>query len=168
MPLTLASEFPSNWLSKNGPGAIPSNVDENDPGTYVDAPPTTKGPVALGKPAECSTQFAELENSCQVGLYCTNLFFFKLISKLDTKKYKFEYMLQIYCCTTEIHQLENPQNEPPVEKKVICKSKLTISELKKKKSESNAIMYYSSGAFGAAAKHTRRKAKAEQRFTKRH
>ncbi|KAJ8666819.1 hypothetical protein QAD02_008481 [Eretmocerus hayati] len=82
------NELSSNWLSKNGPGAVPSNVDENDQGTDVDAPPTPRGPVALGKPAECSSHFSELDHPCKV-----------------------------YCCTIDIHQFANSQPERIIEKK---------------------------------------------------
>ncbi|XP_011494756.1 PREDICTED: myelin regulatory factor isoform X3 [Ceratosolen solmsi marchali] len=103
------NDFPSNWLSKNGPGAVPSNVDENDQATDVDSPPTTKGPVALGKPVECSSHFTELESPCQV-----------------------------FCCTTEIHQLENPQHDHLSEKKSMSdhlEHPLSIHEEKRKSSK---------------------------------
>ena len=94
------SEFPSNWLSRNNAGAVPSNVDENDQGSDVDAPPLAKGPVALGRPVDCPIHFTELENPCQV-----------------------------YCCTSEIHQLEESHPEHPPEKKSICKRKLLVRSL---------------------------------------
>lgn len=60
------SEFPGNWLSKSGAGAIPSNVDENDQGTDVDATPSNKDPIPLGRPIDCPAHFSELESPCQV------------------------------------------------------------------------------------------------------
>lgn len=60
------SEFPGNWLSKNGAGAVPSNVDENDQGSDVDSSSVSKGPVPIGRPEECLAHFSELESLCQV------------------------------------------------------------------------------------------------------
>ncbi|XP_067213805.1 myelin regulatory factor-like protein isoform X4 [Linepithema humile] len=84
------NEFPGNWLSRNGAGAVPSNVDENDQGSDVDSSSASKGPVPIGRPEECPAHFSELESPCQV-----------------------------YCCTTEIHQLEDLQPDHPPEKKSI-------------------------------------------------
>jgi len=63
---TFFSEFPGNWLSRNGAGAVPSNVDENDQSSDVDSSSTNKGPIPLGRPEECPTHFTELESPCQV------------------------------------------------------------------------------------------------------
>ncbi|XP_011684801.1 PREDICTED: myelin regulatory factor-like protein isoform X1 [Wasmannia auropunctata] len=84
------NEFPGNWLSRNGAGAVPSNVDENDQGSDLDSSSINKGPIPLGRPEECPAHFTELESPCQ-----------------------------IYCCTAEIHQLEDPQPDHPPEKKSI-------------------------------------------------
>ncbi|XP_011631740.1 myelin regulatory factor-like protein isoform X1 [Pogonomyrmex barbatus] len=84
------NEFPGNWLSRNGAGAVPSNVDENDQGSDVDSLFANKGPIPLGRPEECPAHFTELESPCQ-----------------------------IYCCTAEIHQLEDPHPDHPPEKKSI-------------------------------------------------
>ncbi|XP_015586527.1 myelin regulatory factor isoform X4 [Cephus cinctus] len=103
------SELPSNWLSRNNPGAMPSNVDENDQGTDVDAPPPSKGLVPIGRPFDCSTHFTELESPCQ-----------------------------IYCCTAEIHQLEEPRPDHPPEKKSLLdhlEQPLSIHEEKRKSSK---------------------------------
>ncbi|XP_043289934.1 myelin regulatory factor-like protein isoform X2 [Venturia canescens] len=99
------SEFPSNWLSRSNTGAVPSNVDENDQSSDVDAPPPTKGPVALGRPADCPIHFTELDSPCQ-----------------------------IYCCASEIHQLEEPHPEHPPEKKSMyhLEQPLSIHEEKRK------------------------------------
>ncbi|KAK0176222.1 hypothetical protein PV328_000377 [Microctonus aethiopoides] len=103
------SEFPSNWLSKHGAGAVPSNVDENDQSADVDPPISNKGPIPLGRPIDCPAHFTELENSCQ-----------------------------IYCCISEIHQLEEPHPEHPPEKKSIPDSleqPLAVHEEKRKLSK---------------------------------
>ncbi|XP_034943768.1 myelin regulatory factor-like protein isoform X2 [Chelonus insularis] len=86
------NEFQSNWLSRHGAGgAVPSNVDENDQNGDVDPLLlSNKGPIPLGRPAECPTSYTELENPCQV-----------------------------YCCTSEMHQLEEPHPEHPPEKKSV-------------------------------------------------
>ncbi|XP_071630934.1 uncharacterized protein [Temnothorax longispinosus] len=84
------NEFPGNWLSRNGAGAVPSNVDENDQGSDIDSSSANKGPVPLGRPEECPAHFTELESPCQ-----------------------------IYCCTAEIHHVEDPQPDHPPEKKSI-------------------------------------------------
>lgn len=63
---TFFSEFPGNWLSRNGAGAVPSNVDENDQSSDVDSLSANKGPIPLGRPEECPTHFTELESPCQV------------------------------------------------------------------------------------------------------
>lgn len=60
------SEFPGNWLSKNGAGVVPSNVDENDQGSDIDSSSANKGPIPLGRPEECPAHFTELESPCQV------------------------------------------------------------------------------------------------------
>lgn len=60
------SEFPGNWLSRNGAGAVPSNVDENDQGSDVDSSSASKGPIPIGRPEECPAHFSELESPCQV------------------------------------------------------------------------------------------------------
>ncbi|XP_035723280.1 myelin regulatory factor-like protein isoform X7 [Vespa mandarinia] len=102
------NEFPGNWLSKNGAGAIPSNVDENDQGTDVDAI-SNKDPIPLGRPIDCPAHFSELESPCQ-----------------------------IYCCSAEIHQLEDPQPDHPPEKKSISdhlEQPLNIHEEKRKVSK---------------------------------
>lgn len=62
------SEFPGNWLSKSGVGAIPSNVDENDQTADVDSSSLNKGPAPLGRPVNCPRHFSEFENQCQVKL----------------------------------------------------------------------------------------------------
>jgi len=67
--MTHFSEFPGNWLSRNGAGAVPSNVDENEQGSDVDSSPTNKGPIPLGRPEECPSHFTELESPCQVITY---------------------------------------------------------------------------------------------------
>jgi len=59
------SEFPGNWLSRNGAGAVPSNVDENDQGSDIESS-SNKGPIPLGRPEECSAHFTGLESPCQV------------------------------------------------------------------------------------------------------
>ncbi|KAG7214080.1 hypothetical protein KM043_001442 [Ampulex compressa] len=103
------SEFPGNWLSKSGAGAVPSNVDENDQGAEVDSPPPSKGPVPIGRPIDCVTHFSELESPCQ-----------------------------IYCCTAEIHRLEDPQPDHPPEKKSISdhlEQPLNVHEEKRKTSK---------------------------------
>lgn len=64
--LTPFSEFPGNWLSRNGAGAVPSNVDENEQGADVDSSSANKGPIPLGRPEECPSHFSELESPCQV------------------------------------------------------------------------------------------------------
>lgn len=63
---SFSSEFPGNWLSRNGAGAVPSNVDENDQSSDVDSSSANKGPIPLGRPEECPTHFTELESPCQV------------------------------------------------------------------------------------------------------
>ncbi|XP_033223232.1 myelin regulatory factor-like protein isoform X2 [Belonocnema kinseyi] len=103
------SEFPNNWLGKNVAGPIPSNVDENDQSSDVDAPPTNKGPVPLGRPADCPLHFTELESPCQ-----------------------------IYCCTAEIHQVEDSRPEHPPEKKSLSdhlEQPVSIHEEKRKLSK---------------------------------
>lgn len=102
------SELPSNWLSRNGAGAIPSNVDENDQGSDVDGLPPIKGPIPLGKPLECPAHFTELESPCQ-----------------------------IYCCSADIHQLEEPRPDHPSEKKSLyhLDQPLSIHEEKRKLSK---------------------------------
>ncbi|XP_066593418.1 myelin regulatory factor-like protein isoform X2 [Prorops nasuta] len=100
------SEFPGNWLSRNGPGAVPSNVDENDQSSDVDTPSISKGAIPLGRPSDCPVHFTELENSCQ-----------------------------IYCCSGEIQQLADPQPDNPPEKKSITEhleQPLNIHEEKRK------------------------------------
>ncbi|XP_025266515.1 myelin regulatory factor-like protein isoform X3 [Camponotus floridanus] len=101
------NEFPGNWLSKTGAGAVPSNVDENDQSSDVDSSSTNKGPIPLGRPEECPTHFTELESPCQV-----------------------------YCCTAGIHQLEDPQPDHPPEKKSISdhlEQPLSMSHEEKRK-----------------------------------
>ncbi|XP_043478322.1 myelin regulatory factor isoform X1 [Leptopilina heterotoma] len=103
------SEFPNNWLGKNVAGAVPSHVDENDQSSDIDAPPTNKGPVPLGRPADCPVHFTELESPCQ-----------------------------IYCCTAEIHQLEEARPDHPPEKKTISdhlEQPVSIHEEKRKLSK---------------------------------
>ncbi|XP_011136299.1 myelin regulatory factor-like protein isoform X1 [Harpegnathos saltator] len=100
------NEFPGNWLSRNGAGAVPSNVDENEQTSDVDSSSVNKGPIPLGRPQECPAHFTELESPCQV-----------------------------YCCTAEIHQLEDPQPDHPPEKKSISdhlEQPLNIHEEKRK------------------------------------
>ncbi|XP_074097384.1 uncharacterized protein LOC141526324 isoform X1 [Cotesia typhae] len=81
------NELSNNWL-RHGAGPVPSNVDENDQNADVDPPVLNRGPVPLGRPADCPLHFTELENACQ-----------------------------IFCCTSDIHQLEEPRPEHPPEKK---------------------------------------------------
>ncbi|XP_076277743.1 myelin regulatory factor homolog 1 isoform X3 [Lasioglossum baleicum] len=99
------SEFPGNWLSRTGAGAVPSNVDENDQGSDVDSS-LSKGPTPIGRPANCPKHFTEFENPCLM-----------------------------YCCTTKIHQFEDPQPDHPPEKKSISdhiEQPLNVHEEKRK------------------------------------
>ncbi|XP_032686078.1 myelin regulatory factor-like protein isoform X3 [Odontomachus brunneus] len=100
------NDFPGNWLGRNGAGAVPSNVDENEQASDVDSLSTNKGPIPLGRPQECPAHFTELESPCEV-----------------------------YCCTADIQQLENPQPDHPPEKKSISdhlEQPLNIHEEKRK------------------------------------
>ncbi|XP_023288931.1 myelin regulatory factor, partial [Orussus abietinus] len=102
------SEFPNNWLSRNSAGVVPSNVDENDQGSDVDALPPNKGPIPLGRPDDCPTHFTELESPCQ-----------------------------IYCCTTDIHQLEDHPDHPPEKKSLLdhLEQPLNVHDEKRKLSK---------------------------------
>ncbi|XP_012263799.2 myelin regulatory factor-like protein isoform X3 [Athalia rosae] len=103
------SEYLNNWLDRNGQGAVPSNVDENYQVSEVDAPPATRRLVPLGRPAECPAHFTELESPCQV-----------------------------FCCPSEIHQLEEPRPDHPPERKPLSdhlEQPLSVHEEKRKLSK---------------------------------
>ncbi|XP_012152427.1 myelin regulatory factor isoform X7 [Megachile rotundata] len=100
------SEFPGNWLSRNGAGVIPSNVDENDQGSDVETSSLNKGPIPLGRPVDCPRHFSEFGNPCKV-----------------------------HCCTTKMHQFEELQPDHPPEKKSISdhiEQPLNVHEEKRK------------------------------------
>ncbi|XP_034191121.1 myelin regulatory factor isoform X1 [Osmia lignaria lignaria] len=100
------SEFPGNWLSRNGAGVVPSNVDENDQGSDVESSTLNKGPIPLGRPVDCPRHFSEFGNPCKV-----------------------------HCCTTKMHQFEEPQPDHPPEKKSIpdhIEQPLNVHEEKRK------------------------------------